>query len=218
MASDDPLFEMIGRIAVSLGSEYETDVDDVSAEIHIWCLENQQVVDALLEHQKMGLLYHRLSSVGRRWCAKERAQALGYDPNDIIQYNIRAIRELLPDVFNYEDWQPSGREYDGMPRAKPMANAGMDRVAMLIDIKTAMMRLPEDQYNVVVWVYKYGYTADQLAAELGVTLEAAQKRIQRAVKRIQSLLTEVRPMEVPQRRTVVSNAAARAIQSGHYEE
>jgi DNA-directed RNA polymerase specialized sigma24 family protein len=213
----DLLIDMIERISRSLGREYEVDYEDVRSELHVWYLENKDKAQELLDMDRAGLLDHRLTSIARRFCAKERAQSLGYDPSDIAHYNLRSVRELLPDVFDYNNWQSAATFGDGQPRSKPLANQGMDRVSMLIDIKQAVSRLPEEQYNVILWVYKYGYTTEQLAAELEVTLDAAQKRVQRAVRKVQALLTEIRPMDVPQRRAVLNNAASRAVQSGHWE-
>lgn len=208
---------MIERIARALGRDYEVDYEDVRSELCLWSLENQGKIDELVDLGHEGLVDHRLTSIARRFCAKERAQLLGYDASDIAHYNLRAVRELLPDVFDYNNWQSGATFGDGQPRSKPLANQGMDRVSMLIDIKQAVSKLPEEQYNVILWVYKYGWTVTQLAAELEITQDAAQKRIQRAVRKIQALLTEIRPMDVPQRRAVLTNAASRAVQSGHWE-
>lgn len=213
----DLLIDMIERISRSMSRDYEIDFEDVRSELHLWYLENQDKAQQLLEMDRAGLLDHRLTSIARRFSARERAQLLGYDPSDLAHYNLRAVRDLLPDVFDYNNWQPSGLTGDGQPRAKPLANQGMDRVSMLIDIKEAVSKLPEEQYNVILWVYKYGYTSEQLAAELEITQDAAQKRIQRAVRKVQAMLTEIRPMDVPQRRAVLTNAASRAVQAGHWE-
>lgn len=208
---------MIERISRSMGREYEIDPEDVRSELVLWTVENEEKVKTFLDLDKPGILDHRLTSIARRYCAKERAQLLGYDPSDIAHYSLRAVRELLPDVFDYHNWQSSSSFGDGMPRSKPLANQGMDKVSMMIDIKDAVNKLPEEQYNVIIWVYKYGYTMEQLAAELEITLDAAQKRVQRAVRKVQALLTEIRPMDVPQRRAVLTNAASRAVQDGHWE-
>lgn len=213
--SVDPYAEMIDSVSRVLAYEYGVDREDIASEVWVWVLDHPEQAEKLAENG--GLLRHRLTSVGRRYAAKERAQAYGYDPSDIINYSTRVIRELLPDVFDHEDWQSGEVSYDSMPKAKKLVNAGMDRVAMLIDIKIAMEKLPDEAYNAIVWVYKYSYTMEQLAAELEITQDAAQKRVQRAVNKIQRLLTEVRPMEKPQRRACLSNAAARAIQSGHWD-
>lgn len=202
-------------VSHQLSTTYQVEQEDIEGELWMWVCEDEARAYALAETPP--LLRHRLLSVGRRYAAKERAHLLGYDPSDIINYSTRAVRDLLPDVFDHEDWQPSGRPFDGMPKYHSLAHEGMNRVVMLMDIKQAMLKLPEDQYNVIVWVYKYGYSTEQLAAELDITQEAAQKRVQRAVRKIQWLLAEVRPVDLPRRRSVMSNAAARAVQSGHWD-
>lgn len=206
---------MIAQISRSLGREMSVDWEDIASELWLWVLEDPARVEAYDTDLQL-LLRKRLTSIGRRFAAKERAQALGYDPEDLAHYSTRTLKELLPDVFDYRDWQSSSMS-DGMPRPKNPVNTGGDRVAMLVDIKVAMERLPEEQYNALVWTFKYHYTAAQLADALEINEEAARKRVQRAVRKLQSLLTDIRPMEVPGRRAVMTNAASRALQSGHWD-
>lgn len=207
--------EMLERISRRIGYDYRIASEDIRSEMTLWICENEERAEALAESP--GLLHHRLSSVARRFAVREQAQAYGHNPDDLAQYSLRALRALLYDVFDYEDWQTGSAKEPGMPKSKSTMNTSMDKATMLADIKAAMAKLPAEVENILVWTYKYQLSVSELAERLEVTEDAASKRLQRAVQRLQKELNEVRPMERPQRRAVMSNAAARALQSGHWE-
>lgn len=48
--------------------------------------------------------------------------------------------------------------------------------------------LPEDQYNTLVWRYKYGYTFQNIGDEAGISKQAAADRHRAAVNAIQQVL------------------------------
>jgi hypothetical protein len=75
-------------------------------------------------------------------CAKEKAAVEGYSTEDLFRYSIPKIKALLPDVFDYSDWQSFGLKGDGQPGSKPQANQTGDRMVELIDIKAGVGRLP----------------------------------------------------------------------------
>lgn len=115
----------------------------------------------------------------------EDAAINGYDQEDVFNYRLEVIRELLEVVFNYQDWQSFSTFGEGGPRATTLVNQTGDYVAMLIDVKAATERLPDEQYNALLWHYKYQYTNAMLADELDISEEAAKKRVQRSVGALQ---------------------------------
>lgn len=151
-----------------------------------------------------------LRAEAKNYCSKERAAVEGYAPEDLYRYTIPKLRELLPDAFDYEDWQSFGQHGDGQPTAKVQANRTGDRIAELTDVKSACEKLDDDTYNLLVWHYKYQWTMPMLAEEFGVTDEAAKKRAQRALTALQKQLgkKDIDPnANATGRRTVRSNAA-----------
>ena len=166
----------------------------------------------------------RVASILRReannYCAKEKADAEGYNPEDLYRYSLPKIRLLLDDVFSYEDWQSFGLHGDGQPGAKIQANQTGDRIAELVDVKNAISAMNDDTYNLLVWHYKYHYTMPMLAEEFGITAETAKKRTQRAVAALQKQLGRKDRSDESSAsggRTVRTNAASRAAISSHYE-
>ena len=126
---------------------------------------------------------------------------------------------MLPIGFDHREWQPSGLRGDqGMPRSKGDPRHSSDAVAALADVSRALSLLPEDEYNVIIWRFKLDYTDDELGEVLEISPSAANKRVQRAVKRLQKELGGSAPFkEYTGSRTVQRNSAARAQQSATWE-
>ena len=191
-----------------------------------WVYENQGKVKNYLSSNSTGLLATRLLTIAQRWAAKERELDLGRDPDDLFVYNARVVGELLKDVFEYEGWQhyePLGG--DGMPVAKALVNCGGDRMAMLADVSSALKSLPEDQYNVLVWTYKYGYNHAKLASVLEISEDASRQRVSRAVRKLSSILMGQAPStsegadpDYVGTRRVITSAQARAITSSQWDD
>lgn len=198
------------------------DLDGVQWE---WVYSNPDKVKAFQEGEAMGLLSFRLKSVATRWAAGEREVQLGRDPEDLYMYNIATVRELLKDVFHHEHWQSGSQGGDGMPTGSKVVSHGGDRVAMLGDVSAALKQIPQDQWNVLVWVYKYGYSHEQVAETLEISVEAARKRTDRAVERVRMVLMGIAPSTSEAgdpnyvgRRRAMSNAQARAITSSYDDQ
>lgn len=198
------------------------DLDGVQWE---WVYSNQDKVKAFQDGEAMGLLSHRLKSIATRWAAAEREITLGRDPEDLHMYNIGTVRELLKDVFHHENWQPSPQGGDGMPRGSGVVSQGGDRMAMLGDVSAALKQVPQDQWNVLVWAYKYGYSHEQVAEALEISVDAARKRVDRAVERVRMVLMGIAPStseagdpEYTGRRRAMSNARSRAATSQSWED
>lgn len=153
-------------------------------------------------------------------CAREKAAIEGYDTADLYRYSIPKIRSLIPDIFEYTDWQTFGQKGDGQPGSKPQANQTGDRVAELVDIKAAVKRLPEETKELLYLTHVLSYSTENIAEHFEISHEASKKRVQRAYGAVQKALGRRDPGEVPSpadRRTVRSNANWRAMQGAQYE-
>lgn len=163
------------------------DVSDTEQTIWLWVFENKNTVADIIRNTERpeGVLYNLMTKEANQYLKTEDQATYGYSEEDAFTYPLNAVRTALEGVFDYEDWQSFAMNYDGMPRAKGQANMTGDHIAMMVDVKMTVEGLPEDQYNAILWTYKYGYTAEGLAFELGISEEAAKKRLQRAVKAVQ---------------------------------
>lgn len=228
MIDTEELTPIIQRNAGTVRRFYPTsekgDLEGVQWE---WAYANPGHVKNYLQAAAQGLLANRLRTVAMRYARAEREVILGRNPEDLQAYNPRAVEELLKDVFDYENWQSSSMVGDGMPTSKRLANTTGDRIASLVDVKATLYKLPENQYNAIVWVFKYGYTYAKLADLLEISENAARKRVSRAVAKIADQLTGSLPSpdeeeegstpEYTGSRKVMSNAQARAITTNQWE-
>lgn len=193
--------------------------DDILNDLWVWALENSARVESYTndtEGDGQKKLRSAISQEARKAGQKYKAQACGYSVDDVMRYSVKALEALLPDVFDYEDWQSFGSRGDGQPTAKTPAHMTGDRTAELVDISLALRALRERSYNVLVWRYKYNLTHEAIAMELGVHPSNATRGIKAALKALQKQLgPKVQDdgeslSDGPGTRRVMSNAAWRA--------
>ncbi len=193
------------------------EIDNVGWE---YVYRSREVVIGFLTEKEQGRRYlgYRIRRAMLEWCGREMRAATGIDYRDTYTYTSEVIKELLSDVFEYENWQSAPAGEDNMPKSKRLVNEGGDRMAMLADVSRALKCLTDDQYNAIVWHYKYGYTHAMIGEEMDITENAVRLRIRRAVYRMVYFLAKQdpggdeddSPREFTGSRRVVSNATARA--------
>lgn len=220
----NPLVESNARIIHS--SYPNLHQGDISQEMWMWVYGNQRKVKQYVNMGSDGLklIGFRLRSIAHRYAAKELAFRNGVDYEDMHVYTVASLRVLLSDVFDYEDWQSHQVSYDDMPKAKAASNTTGDRIAMLADVSAGLSKLQEDHYNMLVWVYKLGWSYEQLGEYLdGISADAARKRTDRAVGKLRSVLmgiandTDPDAPEFVGTRRAVSNATAMSYQANRWD-
>ncbi len=168
------------------------DVSDVKQDIWVWIMENKKTVTRILtdENGEATLVRH-LVKVGQGSLKNEDAQAYGYQPEDRFYYSVDLIKSILEVVFRHEDWQSFAMSQDAQPKAKSEPATGGNNLASYADVSSAVSKLPEDYYNLIVWRYKYQYTFTMIAEETGTTKQSVAERHGRALKAIQALLGQM---------------------------
>lgn len=222
----DVLHPMVKKVAHSVSSSFPPYVtsEDTEGHLWVWVYDKRSTLIKLVEddpHNWQAKIASTLRKVASDYCAKEKAAVEGYSTDDLYRYSIPKIKSLLLDVFDYQDWQTFGQTGDGQPKARSQANMTGDRVAELIDIRTAVKRLPEETKQLLYLVHVFYYTAENLAEYFGISVEAAKKRSQRAYGAVQRALGRRDSAEEPTpsgaRRVVRSNAAWRASSASNWE-
>ena len=195
--------------------------DDIKGELWVWCLEHQDTVKGYnSDEDGEAKLHYVLKQKAVAFCQKEKAVKLGYSVDDLAFYKPKMLRELLNDVYQYEDWQPSGQNGDGQPGSKRIEPTS-DRVEMMIDVKMGIEKLDPRNYSIIVGKFKYLYSDEEIADMLEVQVQSAPSSVSRALSALAKVLNngkEVEPGDSYGRRTVRSNAAARADLSNHYDQ
>lgn len=220
----DIMTKMVRDVARSVSSSFPQYVtsEDTEGHLWVWVYEKKSQIQKAVEDgpQWEAKIASTLRKVASDYCAREKAAVEGYSVDDLYRYTIPKIKALLPDIFEYQDWQSFGLKGDGQPSSKPQANQTGDRIAELVDVRSAVKALPEETKELLYLVHVYQYTAENVAEHFEISDEAAKKRMQRAYGAVQRSLGRRDPGAEPSpadRRTVRSNAAWRASQSSLYE-
>jgi len=167
------------------------DTRDIEQSLWVWVLENKNTVTRILtEEDGPDRLAAHLIKVAQGAFKKEDAAVYGYSEEDRFYYSVDLIKSILEVVFSYEDWQSFAMSQDTQPKAKANPAHGGNNLASYADVKSAVEKLPEDHYNLIVWRYKYQYTFEQIALETGTYRQAARERHEAAVRAVQALLGE----------------------------
>jgi DNA-directed RNA polymerase specialized sigma24 family protein len=203
------LFPVVASAAARWAKHFPmVDPEDVRQTLWVWVTRREEKVREYLEDGTTRRLRNRLESVARGYCESEKARVSGYSVDDLYYYSTETVRDLLPAVFDYEDWMPgSPGEVDGR-RRQTLANEGNNILAMLADLSGALWSLPQEHQDVLTAVFRDNVPLEELAADAGVTEETYEKRVYRAIGRLRSRLGGQRP-DFPRRRP--SNATAQAI-------
>lgn len=221
------LAPMVKEVAGATSRRFPSNIlaEDTEQTIWLWAYENEVSISRTIEanpEEWIAMVGTTMRKVAYDYCFNEKAALDLKGREDDQKYGLKQVRVLLADVFDYDDWQSFAISYDGQPRGKNQANMTGDRIAELVDVKIALSKIREEQYNTLVWHYKYGYTVEQLSEEYDSSIDAARKRLDRAVQAVRKALG---PKEQPEdtgaqtgRRSVRSNAAWRAASESYYEE
>lgn len=166
------------------------EADDVRQTLYVWIMENKNTVSELLEKSEGSdkLIVNLLTKAAMTFLKKEDAAAYGYDTEDAFSYSVDLIKSILEVVFRHEDWQSFASALDAMPRVKQDPSQGGNNLASYADVKSAVEKLPEEQYNTLVWRYKYSLTFQQIGTESGITKQGAENRHRAALNSVQLLL------------------------------
>jgi DNA-directed RNA polymerase specialized sigma24 family protein len=195
------------------------DADDIASEIWIWLLGNKETVRRYDEEaegaKKLNFVMRQKANT---YAGKQKAAKLGYSIEDVAEYSVKTLKELLTDVFDYENWESGSVDYGSTPKAKRIESTG-ERVTSLIDVKAKLEVLDERNYNIVIAKFKYHQSDQEIADMLEVSLSSVPTSVNRAVAALGKLLnsTKMEPKNSDDRRIVMSNAASRAALSHNYE-
>ena len=166
------------------------DVSDVEQEIWVWIMQNKNTVTRILTEEDYEVTLNMyLVRAGQSALKTEDAQVYGYDEEDVFHFSLELIKSILEVVFEHEDWQSfASATGDGTPRAKSEPATGGNNLASYADVSRAIATLPEDQYNTLVWRYKYHYTFSMIGSEAGISKQGAENRHRAALSATQQAL------------------------------
>ena len=181
-----------------LCSKYRGYVDraDVEQELFLWLWTHydraERWREEFEERHAERTLTKALRNAGERYCRKEKAAQVGYDPEDEAFYSIGMVADLLQLYFD-DDWMiPQGLELTRTSGGRPASESG-ELMAMVADAGRAYEALPAPDRELLFSIYggKEGTVADATAAksiDWGISYAAASARIRRVVGRVRANL------------------------------
>jgi len=222
------LGKIIGYVSAATARAYpQVTRDDVAQQLQLHAHSNlSRFFDYMQREDGERIIRSALNQEARKYAIRERAHVTGHSVEDQTWYSPRQIREILPDVFDYANWQ-SFQAGTSEVRVKPVANATGDRLASIIDVKNALEKMIQDQADLLRMHYGSGATLETLAAHFEISQDAARKRLDRAVYALRDQLGGPRPADPHEAvngqfdtrskgRRAISNAAARRATEGNW--
>lgn len=167
------------------------DVSDTEQTLWVWAFENKNTVDAIVRdterraNEIIKPVYELMVKAATKFLRGEDGSTYGYSEEDVFYYSTDLIKEILEVIFQHEDWQSFASALDAMPKGNVDPATAGNNIASYVDVKSAVERLPEDQYNAIVWRYKYRYSQEAIGFEMGIGQRTAARVLDRAVSAIQ---------------------------------
>lgn len=235
-AEDETTEDKVARIATSAAhggrlrhGRYVSFNEALSATT-IWLLEHPRKTEELLEDGERG--ERRLTNLAARAvevvARGNRAQVVGYDPEDEYFYNRGMVETILPAVFdpNYKPWVD--RDEDG-PRGTLDPSEAGNWEAMVADVTRAWNHasLTDDQEEALRLRFGDSKMLVDVANHLNIRRETAGARIKAGLDSMVRYLGGFNPAchrgcecggGPVGRRKVMSNAAWRAQSDNYYNE
>lgn len=197
---------VVYSVAKQLRGKYRgyVELDDVAQELWIWVITHTAKLDEWMEehHPKsvQRLLAKSLRNHGEKFCRREKAGTVGYDPiEDEFFYSLGMVTDMLTLYFDPEWREPKGVNYETLAAPSGGSSDGMNLVAMVADVGKAYERLSRADQSLLRDIYGSGDPHDNIAALAldsgGITYNAADHRVRRVLGRIRAQLGGPRPYE-----------------------
>ena len=135
----------------------------------------------------------QIKRVAERYARKEKAAKAGYEIVDEAYYETVTIAQLLPLVIaSIVTGKPleQGQQLidDGQPKKQSAPAESGNFLAILVDIKKAYLALEIDDKNILSKRYYEDHTLEQMAQYLECAISTADRRIEKALLRLQDKL------------------------------
>lgn len=176
-----------GALSAARSGRGLIDPADLISEANLWMVEHIDKVTLWAEQGRHG--QNKLRNACRQRCltllAKERRLRSGLEQGDSFYYNAQMIRELLPDIFDEDDWASGSSAPSGEVRAPSRPAEGNNRLAMVADVRQSFFSLPQEQRDLLEALYKDGgMPIDAVAAQWDVSDRTIRRREDRYLEKM----------------------------------
>ena len=161
--------------------------EDMIGEGNLWMVKHLDKVVHWRTQGKHG--QNKLRHAVRQRCltiiAKERRRRSGLQPGDIFYYTPAMIRELLPDIWDEDDWVSGNTNNAEEIRNPSRPSEGNNRLAMVADVRSSFYTLSKTDQSLLEDFYRDGgVTIDIMAARLEVTERTVRRRDDRIMEKM----------------------------------
>lgn len=165
------------------------DQDDLFSDACLWMLEHPNKILEWRDQGRHG--ENKLRNAARQRCLTiirtERLKHGGFDKSDMFYYTAQMVREIIPNIFDVEDWTSGEVVYGGEVRGSSKPSEGNNRLAMIADVRSAFYSLPEKDRVFLENFYRNGGLTLQ---EMAAWQDCSDRTIRRRDERIMDKLVE----------------------------
>lgn len=185
------------RIATGVARRIErsqrflVEMDDIRSECYLWMVKNPERVNRWRDEGKQGKakLGTALYRAGMRYALKERVRITRTQPGDHSFYSEAILHDILPDVFDQDSWYMESHTEELGVKAPSRPGEGNNRLAMLVDVSSAIQALPEEDQELLRMRYSDGgMDAQILAATYQVSDSTIRRRLRNLMRKISDRL------------------------------
>jgi hypothetical protein len=161
--------------------------NDLVSEAHLWIVENYEKVEKWRDEGRHG--DNKLRNACRQRCltvvARERRKRSNLQPGDVFYYTPQMIREILPNIWDEDDWVTGQQIGTGEVRSPSRPSEGNNRLAMIVDVRTAFYNLKGPDQMLLADMHKDGgLPIDVIATQWEVTERTIKRREQRILDKM----------------------------------
>jgi RNA polymerase sigma factor (sigma-70 family) len=169
--------------------------EDILQEIYLWVYSKPQKVEEYqdgTEHGRNKLL-KSMRNAGIRFCQAEKAEILGYRPEDNYYYDLGLIRRCLELIWDPDAWSnPPSPEEQTRVKSRDVSE-GNNYVTTLADVDSAVKTLTLGEQYLLRQHYYEGLSSAEMAEDRDLTVSSIDSRLGRIVRKVQRRLGGERP-------------------------
>ena len=167
------------------------DYDDIRSECYLWMCKNPQRVTRWREEGKQGRgkLSTALYRAGMKFAVRERSKVTRTQVSDHFFYSEALLHDILPDIFEYDDWSLAGYDDDVDGRGTSKPGEGNTKLAMICDVKFAYDTLTDSDRGILKDRFADGGLDVQvMAATYQVSESTMRRRIRSSLRKLSDRL------------------------------
>lgn len=147
-----------GALSAARSARGLVPTEDLAQEAALWMIQNYDKVEHWRTQGRHG--QNKLRNACRQRClsvvARERKNRSGLKKGDTFFYSAQIIREVLPDIWDEDDWSSSGVSYSSDVKAPTRPSEGNNRLATIADIRAAFYSLKKTEQELLEALYRDG--------------------------------------------------------------